>query len=422
MKKILVLFFGIMLIGATAASANCVLSYLYGHWATGYVDNITNNAAIYDGQYWTYFDTGVAGQAEDGGYAEGNWYYTLGGNSAYIFGDWGNPQSTFCPDTGDNMVVALSWQYNETQDDHYGEYVVFGCDWDLGVNGYNMDGVAGSGTGNDAMAMPVVTTIGTPTYTGTDIEIPLTWGMAVAEYVDAGATWAGPLVEGYRVYYATGATTPTTGVIAATWTNAPELSSGNLYFVGNATVAGTIVVPDPGLGNNVYLAMAPIFSDNFGTIADSNWFPMVGANSFAGAGSAGGAVAGGGSGNPATVTSFKAAAGADNSVDLTWNTAAETGFLGFNVYRSTDNVHFDILNDRLIDALGVAGGGASYSFADYVGGAKSTISRSAKSSRRTRSEVDQRTIYYKLELVNSDGTTSFISSTLIDLGGLRLTR
>ncbi len=89
------------------------------------------------------------------------------------------------------------------------------------------------------------------------------------------------------------------------------------------------------------------------------------------------------------LASFKATAGTDGIVKVTWRTATETDNAGFHLWRSQlRNGKYTRLTEEIIPAEGSAFEGARYRFDDLT-------TRHGK------------TYFYKLEAVNFEGLSTF---------------
>lgn len=431
MKKYLVLLACLSVMAAFTAFGQCI-SVQFLHSTVGVVQfsNHTNGEAI-AGTFWNWdSDTdGVYGY--ETAVPITDWYWDLSTTSGYIYGDWGNygvgSGVGACADINDAMTVSLAWDYNEASTNHYAEYVVAAVDYNLSANNtWDYDDVNG-GT-QTAATWPYVTDLANVVYDGVgNVTADITWSAASGgQYENAAAiASANDLIEGYQIFYTESGSIPTTGDMSGGgWIAATDTADADTYFPGQATTSGNIQFPEPALGNHIYFAVGMIFSDNAGTIADSPYMEWVGENSFAGPNSSGAMISGGvrvANSSAAEVTSFEAAPG-PGGISLTWETATETEFAGFNIYKSTDGENFTKINDGMINATGSAGGGSNYSFVDSSRTKRPDLSRKSRSSMRSRTRNISKSVYYKLELVNQDGSSRFVSKAEFDMGNLAITR
>ncbi len=105
---------------------------------------------------------------------------------------------------------------------------------------------------------------------------------------------------------------------------------------------------------------------------------------------------------PVELTAFKAA-NTQNGVKLTWNTQSENNLAGFNLWKSKNaDAGFEKINPSLINAAGSSTNPVEYTFDD------------------NNVENDE-TWFYRLEQVELDGTSTFISSIQVEVSKLPAT-
>lgn len=98
-----------------------------------------------------------------------------------------------------------------------------------------------------------------------------------------------------------------------------------------------------------------------------------------------------------TLVSFEAEVQADNSVNITWETASETNMLGFYVQRSTEEEGTYQRISNIIPAVGEVAG-AFYDFTDT-------------------DTVEGETYYYQLEALETDGSAEFHGPIPVQIPG-----
>ncbi len=431
MKKFLVLVACVALIGAFTANAQC-LPDLFCHasisayFDLGYGPNpdpcqvVPCNATdVFTAHFWTWDNNG------DGlvGYNITNdtsYVLDWGANQGvYLMGNWSNyavPASvTRChnPDY-EPTVVAASWQDTVASASRNAYFYVVGTAYYSAQSRYEYDQ---TGLVLPGESYPYVTGMSNPDTTVVgEISLDITWNATTTDNRQV-AEITSPMIAGYQFFYqevADTANAPTTGAIAG-WTPVTAVNgAATSYVAGQATSSATVTVPDPGT-NVGYIAMRPVFSDGVNDIATTPaglpTLPMVGGNGVA-------AYSGP---SAAKVAAFTASVDETGTISLDWRTGSETEFSGFNVYRSVDGVNYEKINNSLIIAKGIAGSGASYAFTDKID-SNLRSKRAVRSARVTKRSAKVISASYKLELVNEDGTTSFVSATTLDMSNANIAR
>jgi hypothetical protein len=95
------------------------------------------------------------------------------------------------------------------------------------------------------------------------------------------------------------------------------------------------------------------------------------------------------------LASFTASINNKNKVDLKWTTEVETGLSHIMVEKSTDGMHFK--DAALVFTYGNTTSKSDYAFRDNI------------------SQVKAGPVYYRLRIVDNDGTTQYSDTLLIDL-------